>query len=228
MKKRIIFYLFLVSVVWLASVYRGRDAEISYTVEEQRSYAEIAAVLEKLEIGGTTEQMIREMEESFSDLPPEVEFNKCAALLTELGGGDFDYSAGTWTPYDNGVYSFDMEVFDLENMYTDFLSGVSALDREELDFKNVREDTSKVNWEKGTGKRTVTFEWKGKTFCLKAKAYNDWFDMGVAHDLNKIIMKNGGGKRLYFTGDGYQGCIVFYRDKEWADAFEKETGLVLE
>jgi methylase of polypeptide subunit release factors len=28
-------------------------------------------------------------------------------------------------------------------------------DKEELDFKNIQEDTSQVNWEEGTGKRTA-------------------------------------------------------------------------
>lgn len=50
-------------------------------------------------------------------------------------------------------------------------------------FKNITEDTSGVDWDNGTGKRTVSFEWNG--------------------------------------------CTVFYRDSEWADAFQKETGMVL-
>ena len=29
-------------------------------------------------------------------------------------------------------------------------------------------------------------------------------------------------KRLYFTTDDYQEAIIFYRDKEWADKFEKK------
>lgn len=30
-----------------------------------------------------------------------------------------------------------------------------------------------------------------------------------------------------FTSDGYQEGIVFYRDKEWAEGFQLETGLEL-
>ncbi len=66
-----------------------------------------------------------------------------------------------------------------------------------------------------------------KTYCLEAAVENDWFDMNVAFALNEIIIENGNGKRLFFTSDGYQECIVFYRDAEWAKSFERETGLVL-
>lgn len=94
-------------------------------------------------------------------------------------------------------------------------------------FKNITEDTSGVDWDNGTGKRTVSFEWNGCTYTLEATFEHDWFDFNVAAGLNRIIIENGNGKRLYFTGDGYQECIVFYRDSEWADAFQKETGMVL-
>lgn len=148
-------------------------------------------------------------------------------LLSALGSGTYDHSEGTWQPGTNGVYSFDVEVYDLDHMYTHFLSGVSALDKEELDFKNIQEDTSGIDWEEGTGTRTVTFEWNGKTFCIEAAGMNDWFDMNAANALNQILIENGNGKRLFFTDDGYQECIIFYRDADWADSFRKETGLAL-
>lgn len=194
---------------------------------EIKSYAEIAEVLKKFEIGGITEQLISELETSASKMPPEIELNKTAMLLSALGHGDYDYSEGTWAPYYNGVYSFDVEVFDVGKMYTNFLIGISALNKDELDFKNIQEDTDNIDWEAGTGTRTVTFEWKGKTFCLEAMAMHDWFDPNAASALNEIIIENGNGKRLFFTSDGYQECIIFYRDTDWANSFQKETGLML-
>ena len=65
-----------------------------------------------------------------------------------------------------------LEFFNVEKMYTDFLTGVSSLDEEELDFKNIQEDTRQVNWEEGTGKRTVSFEWKHRQFTLEAEVYD--------------------------------------------------------
>lgn len=133
----------------------------------------------------------------------------------------------TWAPYENGVYAFDLEVFDVGKMYTDFLNGISALDREELDFQEIQEDTSQVNWEEGTGKRTVTFLWENESFELETKENTDWFDMDVAYQLNQIIREHGKEKQLFFAGDGYQEIFVFYREKDWADAFSKATGLEL-
>lgn len=62
---------------------------------------------------------------------------------------------------------------------------------------------------------------------LKAEVYDDWFDVNVANELNKIIKDYGNEKQLFFTSDGYQEGIVFYRDKEWAEGFQLETGLEL-
>lgn len=194
---------------------------------KRNTYAEIAKTLKKFEIGGITEQLVDELEASCMQMPPEIEFNKTAMMLSFLGKGTFDYEQDTWTPATNGVYSFDVEVFELEKMYTDFLLGISALDKEALNFENIQEDTSSVNWEKGTGTRTVSFEWREKSFCLEAEMDHDWFDLTVADNLNKIIIESQNDKRLFFTSDGYQECIVFYRSTDWAKAFQEETGLVL-
>lgn len=193
----------------------------------QKTYKELGEIFEKYEINGITDQMIDDLEQDYKAMPPEVELNKAAMLLTVLGQGDYDYENMTWTPYANGVYTFDVEFFNVEKMYTDFLTGVSSLDQEELDFKNIQEDTSQVNWEEGTGKRTVRFEWNDRQFTLEAEVYDDWFDVSVANELNKIIKEYGNEKQLFFTSDGYQEGIVFYRDKEWAEGFQLETGLEL-
>lgn len=194
----------------------------------QKTYKELAEIFSKYRILGATDRLAEELEQGDKNIPPEMEWNKAAMLLTALGRGKYDFENMIWTPFENGVYAFDMEVFNVEKMYTDFLVGVSSLDQEELDFKNIQEDTGQVNWEEGTGKRTVAFEWRNRKFTLEAAAKNDWFDRNVADELNKIIKENGNGKQLFFTDDGYQECIVFYRDKKWADAFRAETGLELE
>lgn len=196
-------------------------------VSNQKSYAEIAVILKKYGIGGISDTLITRLEESAKNIPPEVLLNKTAILLTEIGCGTTDYDTWEWTPFRNGVYSFDVEILNVEKMYTNFLLGIAAIGEGELDFKNITEDISGVDWEQGTGKRTVSFEWNGCTYTLEAKCLHDWFDPNFAAELNKIIIAQGNGKRLYFTDDGYQQCIVFYRTNDWADAFQKETGLLL-
>lgn len=194
----------------------------------QKSFTEIRGILEKYGISGITDEMIERYEENMKLMPEVYEFNnKTAMLLTEAGMGVTNYDTWEWTPAENGVYSFDVEVFNVDMMYTNFLLGVSAIGEGELDFKNITEDTSGVDWENGTGTRTVSFEWNGCTYTLEAECNNDWFDIAAASGLSRIIRENGNGKRLYFASDGGQECIVFYRDAEWAEAFQKETGLEL-
>lgn len=164
MKNIIVCGLIILSSVFLTSGCGIQGENSPFVKTEEKSYTEIAEILKKYEIDGITEQLINEFESSYSEIPPEIELNKTAMLLSALGRGDYNYLEGTWQPYTNGVYSFDVEVYDIEKMYIYFLLGVSALDKNELDFKNIQEDTSDIDWEEGTGKRTVTFEWKGKLF----------------------------------------------------------------
>lgn len=205
----------------------GCGAESGAGAKTPETFAAFAEVFSRYGIQGASPQLTETLEESFRTLPPEVSLSKGAALLTALGEGGYDPDAMAWAPSQNGVYAFDMEVSDVGGMYARFLAGVSALAPEELAFENIREDTSRVDWETGTGKRTVTFAWQGEEYTLEAEMQNDWFDLCVANQLNRILQKHKTGKQLFFTGDGYQECIVFYRDKEWADAFEAETGLEL-
>lgn len=201
-----------------------KNPEVSAAAPE--TFSEFADIFQKYGVQGITPQLIEVLEQSYSDLPPDV-VHRGAVLLTVLGEGSYDAETMTWTPSQNGVYAFDMEVLSPDRMYTDFLTGIRALDPEELAFANIQEDTSQVNWEEGTGKRTVSFEWQGEQFTLEAEAEHDWFDPNAAGELSEIIREHGNGKQLFFTGDGYQECIVFYRSQDWAEAFQAETGMGL-
>ncbi len=225
MKRRLLSALLLTSVLMISGC--GKQDDRTDFEEQPHSYTESAEKLKNLGITGITDELIQNLQSDYAQLPPDVEFNKTANLLTAVGAGTFDAVTGTWTPASNGVYCFDIEIYNLDTMYTDFLLGVSSLDKETLNFQNIIEDTSQVNWEEGTGKRTVSFTWNGKSYLLEAEMHNDWFDVNVANELGKIIKENSKDKKLFFADDGYQECIVFYRDKEWADSFQKETGLVL-
>lgn len=125
---------------------------------------------------------------------PIMFFDKTACLLSSLGRGTFHFHTGDWEPPQNGVYSFDMEGYNIEKMVTHFLLGVSAIGGDELVFTGIQEDTDGVDWEEGAGTRTVRFDWKGKTYPLAAKAMTDWFDPAVANKLNQIILAEGTGK----------------------------------
>lgn len=197
-------------------------------VEMEKSYKELSIIFRQYGLKGLSDELVYDYEQRYKELPSEIEFNKAADLLTALGKSDIDYENTTWKPSENGVYAFDVEIFDVENMYKNFLIGVSYLDREELNFINIEEDTSLVDWEEGTGSRSISFDWNGQHFNINAEVEGDWFDSSVVDELNRIIKQQDTGKQLFFTSDGYQEGIVFYCDKEWADNFKKDTGLILE
>lgn len=128
MKRKIISILFVMSILALGGCgsqkenldideHSQNDTEI---VEQFQSYAEIAEKLKKFEITGITDELIKKLETDYAELPPEVEFNKTAHLLGILGNGIFDYSKATWTPTKNGVYSFDVEIYNVDTMYTNY------------------------------------------------------------------------------------------------------------
>lgn len=190
---------------------------------------EIAVKLKELGIGSFEEQMLQELQSKWEQVPEELKasMNKTTWLLDAAGMGNYDYETWTYTPSSEDVYAFDVEVFNEGAMYTDFLKGISAIGRGDLDFTEVEEDLENVDWEAGTGRRSITFLWKGERYSLEAEVMGDWFDLGVANQLNQIIMERQEGKRLYFGSDGYQNVYVFYRDADWADAFARAVGMEL-
>lgn len=195
--------------------------------DTQKSYSEIAETLRNLGISGIKDELIEKLEEQDKQRPTDIILDKTATILTEVGSGEYNYETFDWTPTNKTVYSFDMEVFNIEEMYTSFFRGISFIGDGEIEFTNVKEDLSREDIEAGTGTRIITFDLNGNTYTLEAENNNDWFDINIVKEINKIIMEQGKTKRLYITGDGYQECIVFYCDDNWAKSFQKNTGITL-
>ncbi len=194
---------------------------------EKGSLGQIAESLKALGIGGITEALVEEVADNCRRLPSEEFFYRTTSLLSLLGSGTTDFSTLKWSPSTNGVYAFDAEVSGLDEMYTNFLRGISALNEEELAFQNIQEDLSGVDQRSGAEMRRVSFDWNEASHSLEVEEQGDWFNMQFARDLGQIIQESGTGKRLYYTPDGYQGCIFFYRAPDWAAAFQRELGFPL-
>lgn len=125
-------------------------------------------------------------------------------------------------------FTFDVECMEPDSMYTIFLNSLSEIAGEDLVITDIKEDTSKVDYESGSGIQTVSFNCNGKSYQYDATSYYDWFDVGMLTFMNKVISEQNTGKSLYVTSDGYQECIVFYQTKDWAARFNKSLGLNLE
>lgn len=45
--------------------------------------------------------------------------------------------------------------------------------------------------------------------------------------MNQVFEKEKNLKQLFFMGDGYQECIIFYCTEDWVQLFTKKTGCTL-
>ena len=239
-KVRSALIIILLIIGLLASAFTmvtGRDDSWYYEVGvgkyNDRSFGEIAEVLTGLGFTCIDDEIVKSLDENWyrydysedgENWDSEQYIDKTLLMLAEIGWGDYDYDSWEWTPSESGVYCFDMEVFDIECAYTDFLRGVSAASGGQLQFDNINEDLSEVDWDRGTGSRSVTFDFGGQTHIINTKEMNDWFDLTFADKVNDIIMEYGSGSRLWFTSNGWQEIFVFCGDEAWMEEFEEKTG----
>lgn len=209
--------------------------EVGVGEYNHRSFGEIAEVLAGLGFTGINGEIVSSLDKNWYryDYSEDGELwdseqyiDKTLMMLSAIGWGEYNYDTWEWTPSESGVYCFDMEVFDIECAYTDFLRGVSAASCGHLKFDNVVEDLSGVNRESGSGIRKVTFDFGGQTYTVNVNEDYDWFDLSFADKINDIIMEYGSG-RLWFTSNGWQEIFVFYGDEAWANEFEEKTGCLL-
>lgn len=147
-------------------------------------------------------------------------------LLMETGTPDYN---DEWeiTGYSDEVFWFDFEGWDISTDYIMVLEGMLALAPGSAisGVTNISEDTTDVDWDKGSGSIEVSLEWNGQEYSWKMDMYYDWIDESVLGILNSLLEQTDEEERFYVTGDNGQGAIVFYCSKEWAEEFEKATGL---
>jgi hypothetical protein len=193
-----------------------------------REVKDCANRLEKMGITGITEEMIESLD-NFLSKEPEIAktMDITATFLTYVGGGEFDYDTWEWSPSSDQVYCFDVEVFNVGCMYETFLQGIISISNEEFEITEITENLSNINEDSGLGTRDVSFNYNGTPYTLTAEAQHDWFDTNMLSEMNQVFQQEGNPKKLYFMGDGYQECIVFYCTKEWALDFTKTTGCIL-
>lgn len=124
-------------------------------------------------------------------------------LLNFIGVGIYDEKRQSVLPRSDPPYFFDLEVFEIHHMYTNFLRELSGI-------------------------LTIRFRCNGTAYAYDAKFYYDWFDPKILSFLNQVINQQNTGKSLYITSDGFQNCIVFYLTKEWAEKFQDLLGICLD
>ena len=228
---RLLLITAVVGVVLGAAVALQLPERFSGKLRNNMTYTEMAAQLQ--EVGITiSDQTIQELEEFDAEYAEEYgdyyTENSAASKIYDLlyweGAGIYDEETWEWTPSQSGVYWFDMEVFYLDSIYTDFLRGLDAMD-EDLSFSNVSEDYTGVDMEGGTGTVKVTFDYQGQTYDLEAKYDYDWFDLDMIRELGRILSADSQPENLWFAYDGGQGILLYYGTDAEAKILEQKSGL---
>ena len=155
-----------------------------------------------------------------NDMLNDMENSQILGLvLDNIGRAEYNVENKEYKLFSNNVYSFDTEVIDIDMMYIIFLNFVNKLSNDELKITDIIEDNSSINYEQGTGEKTVSFKLNSKEYKYIAKVKNDWFDMKMIGYINKILQENNCKKFLYVSNDGWQNCILFYNTEKWAEKF---------
>ncbi len=207
--------------------------EYVFHPESYENYVPLADQVTVLESLGfeIPEEVVEEMNQGMEEMPMArawVEGYPYASLLSAVGMPERDYEAWEITRYSDQAYWFDWEGFDMSMEYVYILNGLNAMSGGDFTITDAQQEMSDADWDKGTGTVLVRFHINGEQCEYKMKFMNDWLDSDIIRDLNDALDKAGIEKRVYAMADDGQGCILFYRDKEWAKRFRKETGIRLE
>lgn len=205
--------------------------KVTGKLHNDMSYQEMADKLSPLGIN-ISDQTIAELEAYDEEYAFENGVNyyasasstaKISDLLYWEGSGTYNEESDEWIPSTSGIFWFDAEVWNVEAIYGDFFSGLSAMNPE-LNFTNIQEDYSKADLDKGTGTVTVSFDYNGSHHTLEA-AYNcDWMDASVLFAIGDILSQDDSPKDLYYANDG-QGFLLYYGDKQQAAQLEQITDI---
>lgn len=180
-------------------------------------------------ISSIPENVIDRVEKTIEGLPPEVieTMNIEAMLLDGVGRGLYDYKTHIWQPTSEQIYSFDVEAYDIGEMYTNFLRGITSINKQEFEITQIEEKLNLMDDGQEEEIHIISFCYNGNSYEFRSNEESGWFDSKMLDYMNEILEKEGNSKRLYFMGDGYQACIVFYCTQEWAENFGRKTDCYL-
>ena len=216
---------FLLAILNLAGLHM--PDLLSGRLHNNMSYQEMASELEPL--GITIEELEtfdREYAEEYGvDYYRDNPYaSKIIDLLYWEGSGITDPETYQWTPSRSGIYWSDMEVMNVDTMYTDLLTGIAAMDRE-LEISGICEDYGSVNMEYGTGTVSVTFALNGRQAQLSANFDYDWLDIDVLREIGQLLTEDDLDKDLYFAFDEGQGFYLYYGHHANVGSLNRKTGL---
>ena len=135
-------------------------------------------------------------------------------LLIFMGCGDYSQDTGEWMPTSDRVYAFDAEVYDVEQMYAQFLRGMQAI-IPGIAITDVREDLSgmaeDMNFSGADGTRSVDFCVNGHPYSVTLASRGDWFNEDMIAFFTDVLEREQyPGKLHQITDNMDQMVILFY------------------
>lgn len=130
-------------------------------------------------------------------------------MLMYLGMGDYDWETFERTPVSDQIYAQDAEVYNVDQMYTEFLEGVDYI-IPDAEFLEIVEDLSGLTEESDffEGKRSVSFKCNGNLYQKELDSYGDWLNMDIISFVNEVLEKEGCMSQLRVVSDEYDQMIM--------------------
>lgn len=232
MKRRLLSAILVIAV--MAGLFLPAQAE-----EKMRD--EVRARLEELGFVMTDamyEQVCTEMDEyldmvsgfeGFGEFMDHYQTREYFAytMLMYLGMGNYDWETFERTPVSDKIYAQDAEVFNIDQMYTEFLEGVDFI-IPDAEFTDIEEDLSGLTDETGfyEGKRSVSFKCNGDVYEKELDSYGDWLNPEIMLFVNDVLKKEGCMAQMRVVSDEYdQVMMIIYGPKAEAEMICRMIGV---
>lgn len=130
-------------------------------------------------------------------------------MLMYLGMGDYDWETFERTPVSDQIYAQDAEVFNVDQMYTEFLEGVDYI-IPDAEFTDIQEDLSGLKYDSyfSEGVRSVSFKCNGNTYEKELASYGDWLNTEIISFVNEVLEKEGCTSHLRVVSDESDQMIM--------------------
>lgn len=148
-------------------------------------------------------------------------------MLMYLGMGDYDWETFERTPLSDKIYAQDAEVFNIDQMYTEFLEGIDYI-VPDAEFSEIEEDLSGLTDETDfyEGKRSVSFRCNGNAYEKELDSYGDWLNPEIIVYVNDVLKKEGCMAQLRVVSDEYdQIMMLIYGSKAEANMICRMIGV---
>jgi len=229
MKKRIM--SFLLAAVLLAVFILPAQAEANVRDEVRARLEEMGFVMTDEMYQQVCTEMDEYLEmvsgfEGFEQFMDHYETREYFAytMLMYLGMGDYDWETFERTPLSDKVYAQDAEVFNIEEMYTEFLEGADYI-IPDAEFTEIHEDISGLT-ENLDGRRSVSFKCNGSPYEAELDSYGDWLNPEIIGIVNDVLKKEGCAAQLRVVSDEYdQIAIMIYGSKAEGDMISRLIGV---